>query len=194
MLKINRIDPIRDRLHPLRNQRRLPRQAHKTSRYLIPATYQDRDESRKVHMFDDYLRTAYVVFQTKSLDDDPHVPQLVKWLLRRIYQRYAWTAMGHDGKSYTKWEFLGIFDTSGGARWAAMVPGGSWMELPLNESLPEETSQFRAHDFPRLSASQEYRDRKLPFVTLPRVDFEALDEKTIQTLNCAHGKCNPKAV
>jgi hypothetical protein len=140
-------------------------------------------------MFDDDLRTAYIVFQTKSLDDDPHVPRLIKWLLRWVYHRYSWTAMHHDGKSYCKWEFLGIFDTATQARWAAMIPGGSWMELPLNESLPEETSQFRVHDYPRSSASSEYRNRKLPFVAIPRVDIEQLEEKVKQTLDCAQGKC-----
>lgn len=140
-------------------------------------------------MFDDVLRTAYVAFLTKSLDDDPHIPRLVKWLLRRIYHRYGWTAMGHDGKSYTKWEFLGVFDTATGARWAAMVPGGSWMELPLNEALPEETSQFRAHDYPHSSASAEYRNRKLPFVAVPRADIERLEQKIEQTVDCAEGRC-----
>lgn len=127
-------------------------------------------------MFEDELRTAYVAFQTKSLDDDPHVPRLVKWLLRRIYHRYSWTAMAHDGKSYCKWEFLGVFDTATEARWAAMVPGGSWMELPLNESLPEETSQFRAHDFPHSSVSHEYRNRKLSFTSVPTSELERLHE------------------
>lgn len=125
---------------------------------------------------DDGLRTAYVAFQTKSLDDDPDVPRFVKWLLRRIYHRYGWTAMDHDGKSYCKWDFLGIFDTATGARWAAMVPGGSWMELPLNESLPMETSQFRAHDFPLSSVSHEYRNRKLPFTTVPTCELEHLQQ------------------
>lgn len=125
---------------------------------------------------DDGLRTAYVAFQTKSLDDDPHVPRLVKWLLRRIYHRYAWTAMGHDGKCYTKWEFLGVFDTATGARWAAMIPGGSWMELPLNEALPEETSQFRAHDYPHSSVSHEYRNRKLAFTSVPTSELQRLDQ------------------
>lgn len=122
------------------------------------------------------LRTAYVAFQTKSLDDDPDIPRLIKWLLRRIYHRYGWTAMDHDGKSYTKWSFLGVFDTATGARCAAMVPGGSWMELPLNESLPEETSQFGAHDFPLSSVSDEYRNRKLPLVAVPRETVDRLAE------------------
>lgn len=146
-------------------------------------------------MFEDSeIKTTYVAFQTKSLDDDPLIPRWVKWLLRRIYQHYGWTAMDYDGKSYCKWEFLGVFETATGARWAAMVPGGSWLELPLNDSLPEENSQFGAHDFPRSSASHEYRNRKLPFVAISRKELEALDEKVSQTLNCAHGKCEPKAV
>jgi len=129
-------------------------------------------------MLDGDIPTAYVAFQTKSLDDDPNIPRLVKWLLRRIYHRYGWTAMDHDGKSYCKWSFLGIFDTATEARWAAMVPGGSWMELPLNESLPEETSQFRAHDFPRSSASHEYRNRKLAFTAVPTSELERIHEAT----------------
>jgi hypothetical protein len=140
-------------------------------------------------MFEDNAKVAYVAFQTKSLDDDPHVPRFVKWLLRRIYHRYGWTAMDHDGKSYCKWAFLGIFDTSTQARWAAMVPGGSWMELPLNESLPEETSQFGMHDYPRSSVSHEYRNRKLPFVAVPRVDIERLEAKIEETIEHAEGRC-----
>ena len=145
-------------------------------------------------MPDEQLRTAYVAFQTKSLDDDPYVPRWVKWLLRRIYHHYGWTAMDHDGKSYCKWEFLGIFDTATSARWAAMVPGGSWMELPLNQSLPEETSQFGAHDFPRSSVSHEYRNRQLPFVAVPRDDLERLEGKVQETLDCAEGKCSVRVM
>lgn len=152
-------------------------------------------------MFEDELKTAYVAFQTKSLDDDPHVPRLIKWLLRWVYHRYAWTAMDHDGKSYCKWEFLGVFDTATGARWAAMVPGGSWMELPLNQSLPEETSQFGAHDFPRSSVSAEYRHRQLPWVAVPRIEVEKfhegmqkLERKVEQTLDCAEGKCDTRVM
>lgn len=143
---------------------------------------------------DEHFKTAYVAFQTKSLDNDPHVPWLVKWLLRRIYHRYGWTAMDHDGKSYCKWSFLGIFDTSTEARWAAMVPGGSWLELPLNQSLPEETCQFGSHDFPASSASSEYRRRQLPFIAMARDDLNRLEEKVQQTLDCAEGKCAVTAV
>lgn len=145
-------------------------------------------------MFDDDLKTAYVAFQTKSLDDDPHIPRLIKWVLRRIYHRYGWTAMDHDGKSYCKWSFLGAFDTSTEARWAAMIPGGSWIELPWNQVLPESDCQFGAHDYPRSSASHEYRKRKLPFVAVRREQLDQLEAKVEQTALCAEGKCVPKAV
>jgi hypothetical protein len=132
-------------------------------------------------MVDDDLRTAYVALQTKSLDDDPEIPYWVKWILRRIYHRYGWTAMDREGKSYCKWSFLGIFDTATAARWAAMVPGGSWMELPLNVSLPEETCQFRVHDFPHSSVSHEYRNRRLPLVAVPADELEQLQRVTHST-------------
>lgn len=138
-------------------------------------------------------RTAYVAVQQKSLDDDPHVPNWVKWLLRWVYQRYGWAAVDHNGKSYCKLEFLGIFDTASAARWAAMVPGGSYRELPLNASLPEETCQFGTYDHPMSEASPEYRHRQLPYVAVAREDLDALGVKIEQTIDCAHGKCVPKS-
>lgn len=126
--------------------------------------------------YDDDQLTAYVVVQQKSLDDDPHVPRWLKWLLVRIYERYGWAAVGHDGKSYCKLEFIGIFDNATSARWAAMVPGGSYRELPLNASLPEQTCQFRVHDFPHSSKSHEYRNRKLPYQAVPTKDLERLKQ------------------
>lgn len=128
--------------------------------------------------YDDDQLTAYVVLQQKSLDDDPYVPSWVKWLLRKIYKRYGWAAVDKNGKSYCKVEFVGIYDNATEARWAAMIPGGSYRELPLNASLPEETCQFRIHDFPYSSASQEYRSRKLPFMAVPTNELEKLREAT----------------
>jgi hypothetical protein len=127
-------------------------------------------------MYEEDLLTAYVVLQQKSLDDDPYIPWIIKWLLRRIYEWYGWAAVGHDGKSYCKIEFVGIFDNATEARWAAMIPGGSYRELPLNASLPEGTCQFRIHDFPHASVSQEYRDRKLPFTAVPTKEVERLHQ------------------
>jgi hypothetical protein len=138
---------------------------------------------------DDDLLTAYVVIQQKSLRDDPLVPRWIKLFLRWVYFRYGWAAVDHDGSSYCKLEFLGIYDSAPAARYAAMVPGGSYRELPLNCSLTEETCQFGVHDFPLSDASPEYRSRQLPFVAVPRVEIEALEQKVQQTLDCAEGKC-----
>ena len=173
----NRIDPIHDRLRHSRNLH--PNRNHRTI-LLTPAILPVPARSLN-NMPDEDLRTAYVVLQTKSLDDDPDIPYVIKWLLRRIYHRYGWTAMDHDGKSYCKWSFLGIFDTATAARWAAMVPGGSWMELPLDVSLPEETCQFRIHDFPHSSVSHEYRNRRLPLVAVPIDELEQLQRVTHST-------------
>lgn len=146
-------------------------------------------------MFDDKdFPTAYVVVQQKPLDSDPLVPRWVKWLLRLIYFKYHWAATGHDGKSYTKLEFLGIYDSAASARWAAMVPGGSYRELPLNKSLPEESCQFGVYDHPMSEASADYRNRMMPFVTVARDDLDALGIKIEQTIDCAHGKCVTKPV
>ena len=140
------------------------------------------------------LLTAYVVVQQKSLKDDPYVPRWVKWLLRLIYFRYGWAAVGHDGRSYTKLEFLGIYDCASSARWAAMVPGGSYRELPLNTSLPETTCQFGVYDHPLSDISADYRNRAMDYVAVARNDLDALGMKIEQTIDCAHGKCVPKAV
>lgn len=160
-------------------------------RRLIPANLKVRDvDSMQDHDFP----TAYVVIQQKPLDEDPHVPYFIKWLLRRIYHWYGWAATGHDGKSYCKLEFVGIFDNATAARWAAMIPGGSYRELPLNTSLPEETCQFGNYDHPLSTESAEYRHRRMPFVAVKREDLDALGVKIEQTIDCAHGKCVSKVV
>lgn len=137
----------------------------------------------------DDLLTAYVVFQQKPLKDDPLVPRWVKWFLRWVYFRYGWATVDRNGKSYCKIEFVGVYDSAPAARYAAMVPGGSYRELPLNCSLPEDTCQFGTYDFPLSEASPEYRRRQLPFVAIPRIDIERLEAKVKQTLDCAEGKC-----
>jgi hypothetical protein len=142
----------------------------------------------------DDLLTAWVVVQQKSLKDDPHVPRWAKWFLRWVYFRYGWAAVDKNGKSYCKLEFLGIYDSAPAARYAAMVPGGSYRELPLNCSLPEETCQFGVYDHPLSDASPEYRHRQMPWVTVARSQFEQLDSKTKDVLDCAQGKCAAKAV
>jgi hypothetical protein len=139
--------------------------------------------------YDDEFQTAWIVIRQKSLKDDPLVPRWVKWLLRWVYFRYGWAATGHDGRNYTKTEFIGVYDSAPAARYAAMIPGGSYIELPLNCSLPEETCQFGKYDHPLSDASPSYRHRKLPFVAVPRADIEQLEAKVKQTLDCAQGKC-----
>jgi hypothetical protein len=95
-------------------------------------------------------------------------------LARFVYRRIGWTA------DYGI-EYMGIFTEEGAARHAAGCDGGFFMELPLNASLPEETGQFGKHDFPFSEASQEYRNRKLPYLQIPRSELERLQEKIRDT-------------
>lgn len=187
----SRIEKIQNHLnqHRSHSHHRNPRPDHDhrtAERY--------RDQARSRSAMDEDLLTAYVVIKQKPLKDDPLVPKWVKWLLRWVYFRYAWAATGHDGTSYTKLEFYGIYDSAPAARYAAMVAGGSYRELPLNCSLPEESCQFGNYDHPMSDASPDYRHRKMPFVAIPRVEMELLEQKVNQTADCAEGKCVPRAV
>jgi hypothetical protein len=71
-----------------------------------------------------------------------------------------------------------------------------YMELPLNASLPEGAVQFGKHDFPHSDVSPEYRKRKLPFVAVPRKDWEndrqwvkAVEARTDQLGARLEGRC-----
>lgn len=184
-----------DRIHRRRHLSRLSRRDRRTAprpaglSRKTQESHRDQGRRPRKRMRTDDLLTAWIVVQQKSLKDDPHVPRLVKWFLRWVYFRYGWAATGHDGKSYTKLEFVGIYDSAPAARYAAMVPGGSYRELPLNCSLPEETCQFGSYDHPMSDASSQYRHRKMPFITISRAQFNAMDRQVEQTANCAEGRC-----
>lgn len=130
------------------------------------------------------MKTLFLVGKRPPL---AQYPALWRWLARLVYKRINWCP------DYGI-EYQGIYDTEAAARFAASEPGGFYMELPLNAELPEQTAQFGKHDFPLSDASMEYRNRHFAFVTIPRDDFEALDRKVAQTLHCAHGRCDSKAV
>jgi hypothetical protein len=93
-----------------------------------------------------------------------------RWLARWIYRQIHWTP------DYGI-EYQGVYIDESAARHAASGDGMFCMEVPLNESLPEQTCQFGSHDFPLSEASHEYRNRKLPFVAVPRGQIERLRDK-----------------
>lgn len=100
-----------------------------------------------------------------------------------------------NGQCYASIEYRGTFDDEAAARFAASCEGGEYKPIPHNAALPEETVSYLAGDAPFSEASPWYRRGAiLPFVAIKRSDFEQLEKKVEQTVDCAHGKCEPKAV
>lgn len=176
---------MKRRIEKVQSHLRLSHRDHQSSRStirfphrLIPAVemYQALD----VEM----AQSVFLVAKRPPLTDHPLV---WRWLARLVYKRINWAP------DYGI-EYQGVYEDEATARHAAAMPGGFYIELPLNAELPQETAQFGKHDFPLSDASAEYRNRKFPYITLTREQLEALDAKVTQTLNCANGECVPKVV
>jgi len=113
------------------------------------------------------ITSVYLVGKRPPLSSHPVIWRV---LARWIYRRLHWCP------DYGI-EYQGIYTDEAEAGYAASAPGMFYMELPLNAELPDQTAQYGAHDFPLSEASAEYRNRKWPFVVVPREDFELLDQK-----------------
>ena len=135
-------------------------------------------KGNKVFLVVDDVPVKYVAVQQVGMDQ--HRPALPAWLkifLRWVYHRYGWAAV--EGI-----QFRGAFDDESDARWAANCQGGSYRAVPHNAALPEETCQFGVYDHPQSEDSNEYRNRKLSFVAVPRLEVERL-EKSLRATRIA---------
>lgn len=112
------------------------------------------------------LTSVWLVARRPSLGEHALV---YRWLARWLYGRIHWTP------DYGI-EYQGVYSDEAEARWAAGAPGMFVMEVPFNACLPEETCQYGKHDFPLSDASASYRNRKLPFVAVPRGQIEKLQD------------------
>jgi hypothetical protein len=121
------------------------------------------------------LKSVYLVAKRPPLSN---YPILWRFLARFVYQRLNWCP------DYGI-EYQGVFTDEAEARHAASGPGLFYIELPLNAELPQETAQFGKHDFPLSEASSEYRNRRWSFVTVPRRDFELLEQKIEEVVRAA---------
>jgi hypothetical protein len=139
----------------------------------IRATFPDPARGRSMVALESDVAPAsvFLVGRRPPLSEHPFV---WRWLARFIYRRIRWVP-DHGI------EYQGVYSDEAEARWAASGPGMFVMEVPLNASLPLETCQFGAHDFPLSEASHEYRNRKFPFVAVPRSQIERLHEKVRST-------------
>lgn len=118
---------------------------------------------------------VYLVRQQKVLDDYP-MPQVLRWFLRWVYNHYGFAGNGCKCGCYCSFEDRGVFVDEADARWAANCHGGSYKQVPLDAALPEETCRFGIHDFPQSEASPMYRNRQLPYCTVPSRQIEWLQD------------------
>lgn len=144
------------------------------------------------------VHNYWLVTQRKSLESiEPW--RWLRWALRKYFEWRGFACRAHcgncDGKCYASVEYRGVFDNEAAARFAASCEGGEYKPIPFNAALPEETVSYLTGDAPLSEASPWYRrGAMLPFVSLPRDLFNQLDDKTKQTLDCAHGRCNKRVV
>jgi hypothetical protein len=143
---------------------RLRSQRHNQSRMIrYPPETRKAPESSEMNV--------YLVVKRKPLSQ---VPWLYRLLARWVYFRIGWAS------DYSV-EYQGVYTEESEARWAASGEGMSYTEIPWNASLPEDTCQCGTHDFPWSEASAEYRNRKLPFVSVPRYEVERLQQTLART-------------
>lgn len=146
----------------------------------------------------DEVRDYWLVTQRKSLESiEPW--RWLRWLLRKYFEWRGFACRSHcgecDGKCYASVEYRGVFDDEAAARFAASCEGGEYKPIPFNAALPEETVSYLPGDAPLSEVSPWYRRGAiLPFVAVPRAQIKELEEKVQQTLDCAEGKCEAKAV
>lgn len=90
---------------------------------------------------------AYFVGKRRPLSDLP-LEQQQK--IREAWAETKWTPNAY--------ECLGIVTSEADARRAASKPGYFWIELPVDELLPEELGRRMKQDFPASEASDWYRE------------------------------------
>jgi len=168
------------------------------------------------------VRDFFLVTQRKPFEDVEPI-WLLRWLLRRYFKWRGFACRSHicdnedgrhgsgktvncpkcdspvvvlcDGKCYASVEYRGGFDDEAAARWIANCKGGAYKPIPFNAALSEETVSYKSGDVPQSEESAWYRRGvMLPFVSIERSQFRYLEREVQQTLDCAKGKCEVKAV
>ena len=126
------------------------------------------------------VRDLFLVTQRKSLEQvEPR--WWLRWLLRRYFQWRGYACRSHCGSCqgcYASVEYVGAFDDPGIARWLANQYGGAVKPIPFNAALPAETVAYKSGEVPLSEEAQWYRRGVvLPFIAVPRDEFEALGEQ-----------------
>lgn len=133
----------------------------------------------EIHRVQETSVDVYLVVQRRPLSEKALLWQL---LARLVYWAIGWSS------DYGV-EYQGVYTDEAEARRAASPDGWSYTQIPLNGSLPDQTSQYGVHDFPASEASHEYRNRKLGFTAVPTWQLALMNDKLNETDNCLDGQC-----
>jgi len=116
--------------------------------------------------------------------------------MREITLRYGFAASKLAGEAehngdFHSLELKGAFVNKADAWHAVNCDAGCVKTVPFNDELPDETCSFGPEDWPALDAKprRRYQQRRLKTIAIDAAQFEALDAKTIQVLDCAEGRC-----
>lgn len=110
------------------------------------------------------------------------LPKWAQWMVRHIYFRYGWAAMAKDEKGmYYAVEYRGVTPDEAEAFYFSSEANASYTKVPWRSCLPVETGQYSTHNFPLSEVSNEYRNRSLAFLQVPRGELERLREKIRDT-------------
>lgn len=138
------------------------------------------------------VRDMWLVTQRKTLEEVEPV-WLLRWLLRKYFEWRGFACRSHcncKGGCFASIEYRGVTDDEAAARHAASCQGGEYKPIPFNAFLPEQTVSYIPGDSPLSEASAWYRrGAMLPFIAVKRSDFEELEKKIEQTVDCAEGRC-----
>lgn len=126
----------------------------------------------------------WLVQEQRGLDSYP-MPRILKWLLRKIYDYYGFAATAHDGAQYCNVQEVGVYDDEADARWEMaqrprhLIASVKW--VPHNCPNPAETTRSGLYDSPDPEVGLLYRNRRLPFTSVPTAQLEQLQQRLAHT-------------
>lgn len=125
----------------------------------------------------------WLVQEQRGLDSYS-MPRVLKWFLRWVYDYYGFAATAHDGKQYCNVQEVGVYDDEADARWEMgqrprqLVASIKW--VPYNCPNPAETTKTGLYDSSNPEVGLLYRNRRLPFTSVPTEQLEYLQERLTQ--------------
>lgn len=126
----------------------------------------------------------WLVQEQRGLNSYP-MPWVLKKFLRWVYDYYGFAATAHDGSQYCNVQEVGIYDDKDDARWEMsqrprdLVTSIKW--VPHNCPNPAETCKTGLYDSSDVEVGLLYRNRRLPFTSVPTSQLEHLQQRLAST-------------